>query len=335
MLMKKGVSMCTAISFLSNDHYFGRTLDLEYVYDEHIVITPRLFPFHYRELPTDQNHYAIIGIATVMDGYPLYYDACNEHGLCIAGLNFVGNAVYHPWEEGMCNLTQFELIPWLLGRCQTVAEARAELEHINLLDVSFRQGLPIAKLHWMIADQSSSIVVEPTSRGLSIYDNPIGVLTNNPPFPNQLEHLSLYQNLTPQEESSPRFASTFPLTPDTRGTGAMGLPGDWSSPSRFVRASFAKMNAMSKKSEEDSVNQVFHVLGSVEQIEGCLRLGNAMERTQYTSCCNANRAIYYCKTYGNHRITAVSLLQADIDSCDLQGYPLVTMECFHCPQRRF
>ena len=324
--------MCTAISFLSRDHYFGRTLDLEYTYDEHIVVTPRHFPFHYRELPTDRDHYSIIGIATVMDDYPLYYDACNEHGLSIAGLNFVGNAVYHPWEEGMCNLAQFELIPWLLGRCQTVAEARAELEHINLLDVPFRPDLPVARLHWMIADRGQSIVAEPTSNGLFIYDNPVGILANNPPFPNQLERLSVYQNLTSQEESTARFSNDFPLTPDTRGTGAIGLPGDWSSPSRFVRAAFAKMNAIPKETEEDSVNQFFHILGSVEQIEGCLRLGDALERTQYTSCCNTDRAIYYCKTYGNHQITAVPLPRTDVDSCDLQVYSLVTKECFFCPR---
>ena len=324
--------MCTAISFLSHNHYFGRTLDLEYTYDEQIVITPRNFPFHYRELPTDQDHYAIIGIATVMDGYPLYYDACNEHGLSIAGLNFVCNAVYRPWEEGMCNLAQFELIPWILGRCRTVSEACSELGCINVLDIPFRPDLPVARLHWMIADKTRSIVVEPTANGLCIYDNPVGVLTNNPPFPHQLRHLSLYRNLTPQEVSDARFSSNFPLSTDTRGTGAMGLPGDWSSPSRFVRAAFVKMNALSKSTEVDSVNQFFHILGTVEQVEGCLRIKEAHERTQYTSCCNSERAIYYCKIHGNHQITSVSLLQEALDACELRSYPLTKEEHFFFPQ---
>ena len=324
--------MCTAISFVSDHHYFGRTLDLEYTYDEHIVITPRRFPFRYLDLPTDTDHYAMIGIATIMDGYPLYYDACNEHGLGIAGLNFVGNAVYRPWEEGMYNLAQFELIPWLLGRCRNLADAKTELMRINLLDISFRRDLPVARLHWMLSDKSGSIVVEPSADGLCIYDNPIGVLANNPPFQSQMENLSLYQNLTAEELPSPRFAKNFMHAPISRGTGALGLPGDWTSPSRFVRAAFAKLNATQKENAEDSINQFFHILGAVEQIEGCLKLGNSLERTQYTSCYDTARGICYCKTYENHRITAVPLHNDSIDSSRLQSYPLVKKEQFYFPK---
>ncbi len=324
--------MCTAISFFSGHHYFGRTLDLEYTYDEQIVITPRRFPFRYLDLPTDEAHYAMIGIATVMEGYPLYYDACNEQGLSIAGLNFVGNAVYRPWEEGMYNLAQFELIPWLLGRCQNLAEARAELGRINLLNVSFRQDLPVARLHWMLSDRSGSIVVEPTASGLCIYENPVGVLANNPPFPSQMEHLSLYQNLTPDEPPSPRFGNSLSLSPISRGTGALGLPGDRTSPSRFVCAAFAKLNATQKENPEDSVNQFFHILGAVEQIEGCLRLGDALERTQYTSCYDTAAGICYCKTYENHQIASVSLSGESIDASTLRAYPLVRKEQFYFPK---
>ncbi len=325
--------MCTAISYLSNHHYFGRTLDLEYTYDEHIVITPRHFPFRYLDFPTDETHYAIIGIATIMDGYPLYYDACNEHGLGIAGLNFVGNAVYRPWEEGMYNLAQFELIPWLLGRCRTLAEARTELGRINLLDVAFHRDLPVARLHWMLSDRSGSIVVEPTAGGLCIYENPMGVLTNNPPFPHQLEALSIYQNLTAEEPPAPRFGCNLIQSPISRGTGALGLPGDWTSPSRFVRAAFAKLNATQKETVEDSVNQFFHVLGAVEQIEGCLRLGEALERTQYVSCYDTEGGTCYCKTYENHQISAVSLSKESVNTSDLQVYPLVKKEQFHFPKK--
>jgi len=112
----------------------------------------------------------------------------------------------------------------------------------------------------------------------------------------------------------------------------MGLPGDWTSPSRFIRAAFVKMNALSKETEGDSVNQFFHILGTVEQVEGCLRLDGGYERTQYTSCCNTDQAIYYCKTYGNHQITSVSLLREALDACQLQTYPLAKEEQFFSPQ---
>lgn len=134
--------MCTAISYLAHRHYFGRTLDLEHTYRETVTITPRRFPLPYRRLPTNPSHFAIIGMATVLEGYPLYYDATNEHGLSMAGLNFVGNAVYHAPTDDKINVTHFELIPYLLGICRSVAEARRELEQICITDQAFREDLP-------------------------------------------------------------------------------------------------------------------------------------------------------------------------------------------------
>jgi len=126
-----------------------------------------------------RTRYAIIGMAYVQGDYPLYYDAINEKGLGVAGLNFVGNAVYFPAQAERDNVTQFELIPWLLGQCATLREARELLGCINLLNEPFSPELPLAQLHWLIADQTGSITVESTADGLHVYDNPVGVLTNN------------------------------------------------------------------------------------------------------------------------------------------------------------
>lgn len=318
--------MCTAISLLAHEHYFGRTLDLEHTYAEAVTVTPRRFPFSYRANAADREHHAIIGIATVMDGYPLYYDAVNEHGLCMAGLNFVGNAVYHPHRSGMTNLTQFELIPWILGKCRTVAEAREALERINLTDQSFRSDLPVPQLHWIISDKSGSIVAEPMQEGIMIYDDPVSILTNNPPFPFQMEHLTLYRRVSAATEDQKIFqAPALPVC--SRGMGAMGLPGDWSSPSRFVRAAFVKGNARVPNQESAAVGQFFHILGTVEQVEGCVAAENGrLVRTQYTSCCNADRGVYYYTSYGNHTITAVSMGKENLDGEALCVYPLVTQE---------
>ena len=86
--------MCTAATYKSKDFYFGRTLDYEYSYGDQIVITPRNYVFNFRHVDDMKNHYAIIGMAHVAEDYPLYYDAMNEKGVAMAGLNFVGNAVY-------------------------------------------------------------------------------------------------------------------------------------------------------------------------------------------------------------------------------------------------
>ena len=153
-------NMCTAATYKTKDFYFGRTLDYEISYGDQVVITPRNYVFDLREGGQLKNHYAMIGMACVMENYPLYYDAVNEKGLGIAGLNFVGNASYKKPVEGKDNITQFELIPWILGKCATVKEARQLLKNMNLIDTPFLPDLPVAQLHWIIADKEECITLE-------------------------------------------------------------------------------------------------------------------------------------------------------------------------------
>lgn len=105
--------MCTAATYQTRDFYFGRTLDYEFSYPSEVTITPRRFPLSFRHTGSMNEHYAIIGMAYVANGYPLYYDAINEKGLGMAGLNFVGNAAYAAPCEGKENIAQFEFIPWI------------------------------------------------------------------------------------------------------------------------------------------------------------------------------------------------------------------------------
>lgn len=315
--------MCTAVSYRTRGLYFGRNLDYEVAFGESVTVAPRGFPFRLRHLGTMDRHYAMIGMAHVLDDYPLYYDAMNEKGLCIAGLNFVGNAVYHPPVSGRDNAAQFELIPWLLGRCATAAQARALLERANITDEPFCEGLPLAQLHWLIADRHETIVLETAADGLHVYDDPAGVLTNNPPFPMQLFALNNYARLSP-DSPAPLFAGQLPLQAYSRGLGGLGLPGDLSSQSRFVRAAFVNINSRSGESEEENVSQFFHILTSVEQQRGCCRLdGDKYEITLYSSCCSADRGIYYYTTYDNRQITAVDMHREDLDGAALASYPLI------------
>ena len=318
--------MCTAATYKTKDFYFGRTLDYEFSYGDRIVITPRNYVFNLRCGGQIKNHYAMIGMACVMQDYPLYYDAVNEKGLGIAGLNFVGNARYKKPAEGKDNIAQFELIPWLLGKCASVEEARQALEHLNLIDTPFLENLPAAQLHWIIADKTACITVESVEEGLKIYENPAGVLTNNPPFDYQMFNLNNYMHLSVENRGN-TFSESLALNQYSRGMGAMGLPGDLSSQSRFVRAAFVKMNSISGESEEESVSQFFHILGSVDQQRGCCKLGeDKYEITMYTSCCNADRGIYYYNTYENHRITGVNMHKEDLDGEGLISYAPVTGE---------
>lgn len=314
--------MCTAVTYKTKDLYFGRNLDLEYSYDESVIVTPRNVPFSFRCEKPMLRHYAMIGIAIEENGYPLYYDAVNEFGLCMAGLNFPGNAVYHDPEPQKYNITPFEFIPWILGQCKTLSDAKVLLKKLNLVNIPFSEKYPLSPLHWIISDEIGSVTVESVADGLKVYDNPIGVLTNNPPFDYHMQHLANYLNLT-REEPTNRFAPQADLTPYSRGMGAMGLPGDLSSSSRFVRAAFTKLNSVSDETEAASISQFFHILGSVAQQRGCVRVGKDFEMTVYSSCCNATKGIYYYTTYENSRITGIDMHKEDLDGKQLIAYPLI------------
>lgn len=315
--------MCTAATYRTKDHYFGRNLDYEVSYHEMVTVTPRNFPFSFVKMGEMKTHYAMIGMATVAENYPLYYDATNEKGLSMAGLLFAGNADYKPEAEGKDNVSPFELILWLLGQCATIGEVREKLAKINLVKINFSDDLPLSPLHWMISDRESSITVECVAEGLKVYDNPVGVLTNNPTFDMQMFNLNNYRGLS-SEEPENRFSEDLDLKIYSRGMGTMGLPGDLSSGSRFVKAAFTKMNSLSGDSESESISQFFHILGSVEQQRGCVHMGGGKyEITLYSSCCNTDKGIYYYTTYENSQITAVDMYKEDLDGDRLVSYELI------------
>lgn len=315
--------MCTSISYKNKDHYFGRNLDYEFSYNETVTVTPRNYPLVFRKVDALTSHYAMIGMAFVQNNYPLYYDATNEKGLSMAGLNFPKYAEYKPFTPGKDNVTPFEFIPWILGQCATVAEARVLLTKINLLDENFSAELPLSPLHWMISDDKASIVVESTHDKLTVYDNPVNVMTNSPTFDFHLLNLSHYMGVT-REIANNRFAEKLDLTAYSRGAGGFGLPGDLSSASRFVRAAFVLNNSITDENEKSSVNQFFHILGSVAQQKGCCAVDHGYEYTIYSSCCNTTKGIYYYTTYENSQITAVDMRKTNLDGTELTSYKLVT-----------
>lgn len=315
--------MCTAITYKTKDFYFGRTLDYEHSFGEEITVTPRNFSFVYRNGTVSERHYAIIGMAHIENNYPLYYEAANEKGLCMAGLNFVGNAYYRNEISGKDNIASFEFIPWILGQCATVKEAKDKLENLNITNIAFNKELPPAQLHFIIADKNEAIVVEAVREGIAVYSNPVGVLTNNPPFDMQMFNLSNYMGLSPDNPEN-QFSKKIDLNHYSRGMGALGLPGDLSSQSRFVRAAFTKLNSAVFQSETQNVGQFFHILGTVEQVQGCCHVGEGeFEKTIYTCCINADKGIYYYTTYQNRQISAVNMHRLNLDRDGLVRYPLL------------
>lgn len=321
--------MCTAVSYPAKDFYFGRTLDYERSFGEQICLMPRGFPLSLRHLPALHAHLAVLGMAHVADGYPLFYDAMNETGLCAAGLNFPLSAAYARPAEGKINVAAFELIAWLLASCKDLAAVRAALRTLNLVDTPFSGQLPPSPLHWLIADAGGTVVLEAMADGLHVYENPVGVLTNEPPFPMQLFNLNNYAALSAGQPEN-HFSAALPLRLYSRGMGALGLPGDLSSASRFVRAAFTRLNTVCGASEAECVSQFFHILASVRQVRGCCEVEPGLfEFTRYTSCCNASRGIYYYTTYENHQISAVCMHRENLAASKLICYPLLQKANIH------
>ena len=312
--------MCTALNFVKNRHYFGRNLDVEFSYGESIALSPRNFPLAFSDGTRADSHPAIMGVAHVAEGYPLYFDAINEHGLCVAALNFPLFAHYHaPCKSGV-NIAPYELIPRILCACKSVEEAKRLLSSATVCNLTFGENYPNTTLHWIIADESGAIVAESVKDGLKIYDNPVGVLTNSPTFDMQLYALNDYMSLSPNPPQN-NFSPSLALKAYSRGMGALGLPGDFSSKSRFVRAVFTHENSVCD-SEKEELAQFFRILDGVAQPKGCVNLGGKYEYTVYTDAYDVKNLVCYYKTYFGTALSAVDMKAEDRDGATLVNYPI-------------
>ncbi|MBR5438148.1 MAG: choloylglycine hydrolase [Clostridia bacterium] len=309
--------MCTALTYKSNSFYFGRNLDLDISYGEEVTVMPRNFILPLKALPDLESHYALIGMAKNHGGYPLFFDAANEKGLCMAGLNFPHNAHYRKEEKDRINLAAYEVIPYILGTCACVREVKDMADGLNITDTPFTENLPSSPLHWIISDKSGSLTLESTDDGLKLYENPWGVLTNNPPFSYHLMNMEHYAHL--KESSTGRSLS---VSADPRsfslGTGSFGLPGDFSSVSRFVRAAFISQKVVKKETDEESVSLFFRMLSLLSIPEGCVMTGKGKSHfTRYSCCFDADKGIYYLSDYTDCQIRRYDIYSADLDSGEL------------------
>lgn len=319
----KEKKMCTCINLKTKDNYFGRNLDLECGFGEKVVITPRNYEFKLRKEQSFKTKYAMIGMATVIDNYPLYAEASNEKGLSIAGLYFPGYAYYKDEEKEKINITPFELTPWILGNFKSIEELKKVLNNINLVNISFSEKIKLTPMHFMISDTKDCIVIEQIKEGLKIYDNEVGVLTNSPPFIYHLTNLNNYLNLTANFAEN-RFTDKIGLKAYSNGMGTIGLPGDTSSSSRFIRATFNKINSVCNEDEESSISQFFHILDSVSMTRGSTITENKKyDITNYSCCININKGIYYYKTYENNQITAIRMNENNMNDNKLYIHELI------------
>lgn len=312
--------MCTCITYQNKDFYFGRNLDLDCSFGEQVVVTPRNFPLEFRRAGREAHHYAMIGMASANDSFPLYAEAVNEKGLCMAGLNFPGNAYYREVSGEGIEIASFEIIAWILGKYASVAEAEASLRKIKIVDLAFSPQMPPAPLHWMLADKERCLVLEAVREGLKIHENPFGVLTNNPPFEYHKINMNNYLNLSARSPEN-RFSDGLELKGYSQGMGAVGLPGDASSASRFVRAAFLRWNSVSPEDEDSNVSQFFHILDGVAMVRGAVVTeAGTYDITTYSCCVNTRTGTYYYKTYDDSRIRKVDLCGEELEGSALRFF---------------
>ena len=260
--------MCTAVCY--GNRFFGRTLDYERSYGESIVFAPKnCLTFDSREAK-----YAILGVGVMNMGEVLFFDGVNECGLGGAALNFCGFSHYPEFSGEKREVDSSRLISLVLGSCRNISEAR---DLLSKTIVTREEGREHSQLHWIFTDGRESLVYESEVDGVHLRENPVGILTNAPSLDYHLTRLADYATLTPNAPKERQNYDDIKIY--SRGLGAFGLPGDFSSSSRFVRAFFLRENIREHRQNAlfDSGNMrdggalsLFHILDSVSVPNGCV-----------------------------------------------------------------
>lgn len=310
--------MCTALTLTSKDgfHFFGRNMDLDYNFNQSVLFVPRNFDWRNKVSgEASKTKYALLGMGTLVEDHPLLADGMNEKGLACAGLNFLGFAHFEQNnEEEKINLGPYDLMLWILSNFSSVSEVKSALEKVNLVNKPFAPNLPVPTLHWMVYDTNDeSIVIEVTADQFAVYDNKIGILTNQPTFEWHLMNLNQYAALSPSQPKNTVWHKQ-ELEPIGNGLGLRGLPGDFYPSSRFVRTAFLKSHAAFLDTKESTMSEFFHILDNVAPMGGSVITqegGNFI--TLYSSCMCLERGIYYYTTYNNRQINAIELFNENLD----------------------
>ncbi len=307
--------MCTAIRF--NNRYFGRTLDFERSFGESLVVAPR----EKMPLMDSKNRYAMMGIGILQGERPMYFDGVNEWGLAAAALNFPGYAVYRSMTGIGRGIPAGHLISHILGLCRSVSEAREMLEKVAISDEP-TDGISPTPLHWILVDGRDSIVIESVEEGLRVYDNPTGVLTNSPEFSYHMTRLQDFSSLSAKNPERGLYS---------RGLGAVGLPGDFSSSSRFVRAAYLRQKCFGER-ETDTKNEIYRAHSLLQSLS--VPLGAVITDegkpafTIYSAVIDLAEPSYYLTTASSGAIHQAHLTDHLCDGRGIQSYPIYREEKF-------
>ena len=312
--------MCTGIRFSGGkgNLYLARNLDWTSGYGERVVVTPTGYgpksPFG----AVGEIRHAVIGMGIVEEDTPLYFDCGNDAGLAVAGLNFPGYAQYaREPSEGATNVAAFEFPLWVASQFASVDEAEAALAGVVIVDKPINEKYPSSLLHWIIGDAARAIVVEYTSGGMQVFEDDVDVLANQPGFVWHHENLRNYLNASPDYPEK-TVVGRAELAPFGSGSLMRGIPGDYYSPSRFVRAAYVHSNYPDKGTEEENVSRAFHTLQQVAMVEGSAAMDSGeFEKTIYTGLFSSRTSTYYWNSYDDPAIRSAAMADHAPDGTEL------------------
>ncbi len=310
--------MCTVVTYKGNGNYVARNLDVAFSYNEEAVFVPRNVKFNFRHIEDLTSHYSIIGIGTRIKDVPLFYEACNEYGLFIAGLNFPGNAKYYDYQDDKHNLAPWELTPYLLGSFKTVKEVSEFLKELNILNEPYMENLPNAPLHYYISDKDEAIIIETTEDGMNVYPAEYKTMTNNPPYP---QHKQYADMILAKVSNDYKKASS--VEEQCVGLAGVGLPGDASSKSRFVKAAFLA-KYQTEKSYTGEIMHGVRIMDQVSMMKGTVKCeDNSDDYTVYSVVYDLDNFKMYYKLYDSS-----SAKYAEFESTDknLSNYVYAPLE---------
>ncbi len=322
---------CTSFLLRTSDGgaVYGRTMEFGFLIDSQAIVIPRRFALQGSGPGGKPGlawtaKYGAVGLNAY--GLNVFTDGLNEKGLAGGILLFPGYANYtDPAAADPAKaLAPWEFLTWALTNFATVAEVKAALSGVSVIDLPQSNLGATPPVHYTLHDASgASIVIEPIGGQLKIYDNPFGVLTNAPTFEWQVTNLSNYVKIS-SENAPPLTVNGETIRPFGEGSGLLGIPGDPTPPSRFVRALAYVVTAKKMPSGNESVRLAEHILNNFDIPSGFIQTGRSasakmpLEFTQWSSIADLSTKRYYVKTYEDQVLRGIDLTSLDLDAKTIQ-----------------
>lgn len=335
MSMLVDANACTGIRLKTEDNniIYGRTMEFGEPLHSKIMYVPKGFGFQGSAESGKNNgmtwtvKYPFVG-ASAYD-LPFTIDGVNSQGLAVGIFYFPSYAKYASPSKSQRekSIGPWQLPTYLLSQYSTVEEVKKALSTIDVVSIGFKKEMPPLELHYVVHDASGkSLVIEYIDGKLVTYDNPLGVISNAPSFDWHMTNLATYDNLHPNNTLS-KTVDGITLKSVGQGSGMMGLPGDFTPPSRFVRAALFTQYHVPAKSGSEGIFNAFHILNQFDIPKGSVRgkdaLNNeSMAYTQWTSAANLKDKKYYYHTYTQRNVGMIDLMKMDSNTKEIQFFPM-------------